>query len=76
MEILKQRTLHNNFSQQHDQTAVLSLLIHLYFELFSYHIIQVYLYGYLYLFFFCYLQLNVFFTLHTKYLEISKKSFL
>ena len=33
----------NNFCQQHDQAAVLSLLNHFYFESFSSHVIQVYI---------------------------------
>ena len=44
MEILKQEILHNNFCQQYDQAAVLSLLNHFYFKSFSSHIIQVYIF--------------------------------
>ena len=49
MEILKQEILHNNFCQQHDHAAVLSLLNHFYFESFSSHIIQVYIFVYIFI---------------------------
>ena len=49
MEILKQEILHNNYCQQHDHAAVLSLLNHFYFESFSSHIIQVYIFVYIFI---------------------------
>ena len=48
MEMLKQEILHNNYCQQHDHAAVLSLLNHSYFESFSLHIIQVYIFVYIF----------------------------
>ena len=49
MEILKQEILHNNYCQQHNHAAVLSLLNHFYFESFSSHIIQVYIFVYIFI---------------------------
>ena len=39
----------NNFCQQHDQAAVLSLLNHFYFESFSSHVILVYIFPYIFI---------------------------
>ena len=50
MEILKQEILHNNYCQQHNHAAVLSLLNHVYFESFYSHIIQVYIFAYVYIY--------------------------
>ena len=49
MEIQKQEILHNNYCQQHDHAAVLSLLNHFYFESFSSHIMQVYIFVYIFI---------------------------
>ena len=49
MEILKQEILHSNYCQQHDHAAVLSLLNHFYFESFSSHIMQVYIFVYIFI---------------------------
>ena len=49
MEILKQEILHNNYCQQHDHAAVLSLLNHFYFESFSSHIMQVCIFVYVFI---------------------------
>ena len=44
MEILKQKMLHNNFCQQHDHTAAMSLLNHFHFESFLSHVTGLYIY--------------------------------
>ena len=65
----------NNFCQQHDQAAVLSLLNHFYFESFSSHVIQVYICIYIdnvsyFIFFFVIFNCNAFSALHAKCFEI------
>ena len=78
MEMLKQKIVHNDFCQQHDHAAVLSLLTDFYFESFQSHIMQVYIFVYIYkvsyIHFFVIFNYNVFFGLHAKHLEIKKYS--
>ena len=83
MKILKQEILHNNYCQQHNHAAVLSLLNHFYFESFSSHIIQVYIFCILFAYifiklgifilFFVIFNSNVFSALHAKHLRYEKK---
>ena len=49
MEILKQEILHNNYCQQHNYAAVLSLLNHFHFESFSSRVIQTYIFVYIFI---------------------------
>ena len=49
MEILKQEILHNNFCQQYNHAAVLSLLNHFCFQSFSPLIILVYIFAYIFI---------------------------
>ena len=49
MQILNWEILHNNYCQQHEIAAVLSLLNHFYFESFSSHTTYVYIFVYIFI---------------------------
>ena len=77
MKILKKEILHNNYCQQHDHAAVLSLLNHFYFESFlvTYDIVYIFVYIFMKLaifILFCCLQLYVFSALLAEHFEIWK----